>query len=170
MFPSLFCNKARPCVLVNGIWVEISHATCNTGHINKSFTHDSFACPVFRLGVDVQSKLCRRQQILWAWVCVRFYGVQLCEPCLSLAGLCKGRQNFSFKPLGCQSFAVKVASVISTNIEIYSELLLQYPEGENWGHGTQGRGGKREFSFMRLAQMEQNGTLLWLRMVVPYID
>ena len=24
--------------------MEISHATCNTGHINKSFTHDSFSC------------------------------------------------------------------------------------------------------------------------------
>ena len=107
MFPSLFCNKAWPCVLVNGTGVEISHATCNTGHINKSFTHDSFSCPVFRLGVDVQSKLCRRQQILWAWLHVRFYGVQLCEPCLSLAGLCKGKQNSSFKPLGFRVLLLK---------------------------------------------------------------
>lgn len=90
-------------------------------------------------------------------------------PALSLTGLCKGRWKYPFKPVECQSFALKVDSVISTSIITYFGHLQQCPEGEDWGSGTQRRGGERDFSIMKLAQMQQNDALLWLRMEVHYV-
>lgn len=81
-------------------------------------------------------------------------------PALSLTGLCKSRLNSSFKPLEHQSFALKVASVISTNLITHLGFLQQGPEGEDLGSGTWRKGGEREVSITRLAQTGQNGTLL----------
>ena len=150
MFPSLFCNKAWPCVLVSGIWVEISHATCNTGHINHLHMIPSLALSSDWVYMPRASCVedSRSSEPGSLYDSMEHSSV---SPCLSLAGLCKGRQNSSFKPMGCQSFAVKVASLILANIITHFGLLQQYPDGENWGHGTQGRGGKRELSLMRLA-------------------